>query len=275
MASLAARIAAPLIAIAVSASAAVASDARTLYEAMGLPEIIEIMREEGIAYGDDLRDEMFPGQGAAGWPRVVERIYAYDRLEGEFLASFEAAIGDTDLEPLVDFFSSDRGRQIVSFEISARRALLDDAIEEAAKVIWQDLQGEFDPRTELIERFVEVNDLIEENVAGAMNSSLAFYEGLASGDALDGAWTTDRILATVWDQEAEIRAETRDWIYPYLALAFEPLSSDDIEAYIALSESDAGRALNTALFAAFDVLFVNVSRDMGAAAATYLDGEDI
>lgn len=275
MASLAARIAAPLIAIAVSASASAASDVRTLYEAMGLPDILEIMREEGIAYGEDLREEMFPGQGAAGWPRVVERIYAYERLEGEFLASFEAALDDTDVEPLVDFFSSDRGRQIVSFEISARRALLDDAIEEAAKVIWQDLQGEFDPRMDLIERFVEVNDLIEENVAGAMNSSLAFYEGLASGDAFDGAWTTDRILATVWDQEAEIRAETRDWIYPYLALAFEPLSGDDIEAYIALSESDAGRALNTALFSAFDVLFVDVSRDLGAAAATYLEGEDI
>ena len=33
--------------------------------------------------------------------------------------------------------------------------------------------------------------------------------------------------------------------------------------------------LNTALFAAFDVLFVNISRDMGEAAALYLEGEDI
>ena len=108
-----------------------------------------------------------------------------------------------------------------------------------------------------------------------MNSSLAFYEGLATAESLEGEWTMDRILSTVWEQEAEIRADTREWIYPYLTLAFEPLPSEAIEDYIDLSESAAGRALNASLFAAFDILFVDISRDMGAAAATYLEGEDI
>jgi len=91
----------------------------------------------------------------------------------------------------------------VSFEISARRALLDDAIEEAAKVIWQDLQGEFDPRTELIERFVEVNDLIEENVAGAMNhcqpAAHLFFQGDNRGNemAIDGSGHLVRQLSVL------------------------------------------------------------------------------
>jgi len=275
MARILAALAAPLLALGLSAPGARAGEAADLYETMRLGEILEIMREEGLEYGDDLRAEMFPGQGAAGWPRVVGRIYALERMEAEFLTSFEDAVGDQDLSALIDFFSSPRGRDIVEFEVSARRALLDEEIEETARRIWRDLKGEIDPRRDLIERFVDANDLIEANVAGAMNSSLAFYEGLATSDAFGGDWTMDRILSTVWEQETEIRADTKDWIYPYLTLAFEPLPAEDIEAYIALSESEPGEALNAALFAAFDVLFVKISREMGEAAALYLEGEDI
>ncbi|MEM9709670.1 MAG: DUF2059 domain-containing protein [Pseudomonadota bacterium] len=252
-----------------------ANDARAVFEAMQLGEILGIMREEGLAYGDELQTEMFPGSGGAGWPRVVQRIYAPERMEREFFEPFAAELEGQDIQPLLDFFGSERGQEIVKFEIGARRALLDETVEEMAQQIWSDLKGELDPRHVLIERFVESNDLIEENVAGAMNASLAFYEGLSTGEEFESVWTMDRILAEVWDQESIIRADTKDWIFPYLSLAFEPLRDSDIEAYISLSETDAGRALNAALFGAFDVLFVNISRDMGAAAAVYMQGEDI
>lgn len=265
----------PLVLALTLVSAANAQNIRTLYEAMGLDEIVEVMRQEGLSYGEDLRTDMLGGTSGPGWPQAVDRIYSIERMESEFLTPLEQQLDPKHIDPLLTFFTSDQGREIVRFEVSARRALLDEDVEETARQIWKDLEGEYDPRLELIERFVTVNDLIEANVAGAMNSSLAFYEGLASGDALDGAWTMDRILSTVWEQEAEIRADTKDWIYPFLTLAFEPLSENDVEAYIALSESEAGQALNAALFSAFDVLFVNISRDMGAAAALYMQGEDI
>ncbi len=265
----------PLVCAAGLAPRAHATDVRTLYDTMHLAEIIEIMREEGLAYGEDLSAEMLGGSGGPGWPQAVDRIYSLERMEGDFLASFEDVMDVGQVAPLLQFFGSEQGQEILKFEVSARRALLDADVEETAKQIWQDLEGELDPRLELIERFVTTNDLIEANVAGAMNSSLAFYEGLASGDAFDGAFTPDRILSTVWEQEAEIRADTREWVYPFLTLAFEPLSDEDVEAYIAMSESEAGQALNAALFQAFDVLFVNISRDMGAAAAIFMQGEDI
>lgn len=252
-----------------------AQDARDVYEAMGLDQILEIMREEGLAYGEDLRTDMLGGPPGPGFPSAVSRIYAVERLQSEFVALFADSLDADAIAPLLAFYSSEQGQLIVNFEVAARRALLDDGLEESARQIWQDLEGEYDPRVQLIERFVTVNDLIEANVAGSMNSSLAFYEGLSSGNALDGEWTMDRILNTVWEQEGEIRADTKDWVYPYLTLAFEPLSDEDLEAYIALSESDAGQALNAALFAAFDVLFVDISREMGAAVATYMQGEDI
>lgn len=273
------RITAPLtivfLSLGLTAAPSRADTTRDLYDAMQLSEIIAIMREEGLRYGETLRTEMLGGASGPGWMRAVDRIYSFERMETEFLTGFEGRIDPKHYPTLIQFFSSQQGRDIVHFETSARRALLDEDVEATAKQIYDDLVGELDPRLDLIERYVEANDLIESNVAGALNSSLAFYEGLAKGDALDSALTPDRILALVWDQEPEIRAETKDWIYPFLTLAFDPITESDIEAYIALSESEAGQDLNAALFAAFDVLFVNISRDMGAAVAVYMQGEDI
>ncbi|MFT7311883.1 MAG: hypothetical protein ACI853_002385, partial [Paracoccaceae bacterium] len=103
----------------------------------------------------------------------------------------------------------------------------------------------------------------------------AFYLGLSSGGAFDAAMTEDQMLREVWSQEEAIRTETTQWVYSYLTLAFQPLSVVDLEAYIALSKSTQGRALNGGLFAAFDALFVTLSGDLGRAAAQFMGGEDI
>jgi hypothetical protein len=87
---------------------------------------------------------------------------------------------------------------------------------------------------------------------GAMNANYAFYMGLVEGDAFEEDLTEAGDPADVWSQEAEIRADTEEWVYSYLTLAYAPLSDEDIDAYIALSRTAEGRALNRALFGTFD-----------------------
>ena len=83
------------------------------------------------------------------------------------------------------------------------------------------------------------------------------------------------MLADVWSQESDIRAETEGWLYPFLALAYKPLSDADMQAYLTFSESEASRVMNAAMFAAFDEMFRDISRDLGRAAADMLSGQDI
>ncbi|MEO1197571.1 MAG: hypothetical protein AAFX45_15570, partial [Pseudomonadota bacterium] len=121
----------------------------------------------------------------------------------------------------------------------------------------------------------EVNDLIGSNLMGAMNSNYAFYQGLNDGNGLPEELTEEQMLTNIWEQEDEVRQETETWVYSYLAMAYQPLSDDDVEAYIALSESDEGRALNRALFESFDAMYSTISRALGLAAAQYIVGQDI
>lgn len=255
--------------------AAEAAQVAPLTEALAMPDLLGIMRQEGLDYAGDIAADMFPGRGGARWRATVEEIYDTARMRREVRAALAERLAPPQVDALVQFFDSDLGRRIVGLEISARRALLDPSVEEAAEQAAAELEASGDSRFELLRAFVEANDLVEMNVVGALNSNWAFYQGLDAGGAFDGRLSEERMLADVWGQEEQIRAETREWVYSYLGLAYRPLSDDELAAYTALSETPEGRALNTALFAAFDAMFTRISRDLGLAAATFLAGEDI
>lgn len=246
-----------------------------LYDALQLNDVIDIMREEGIGYGAELEEDLFPGRGGVAWTMALEAIYQRDEMETQVRAEFAERLKGVEIDPLVDFFTSDRGSEIISLEIEARRAMMDQAVEDMAESNMAEMTAKADPRMAQIDEFVEANDLVESNVAGAMNSNYAFYQGLVAGGAFGDDFDDSRILSDVWSQEPEIRTETHDWVYSFLALAYHPLSDDDLDVYTALSQTDEGRALNAALFGAFDEMYVDLSRNLGAQAAAFMAGQDL
>lgn len=248
---------------------------RPVYDLLGMPELMEVMRDEGLSHGTSLEDQLFARRGGEEWGAIVGGIYDEARMETKILEGLDAELEDGELSEIKVFFESDLGRHIVSLEVSARRALLDEAVEEQATNVWLGLQEENGKRWQLLEEFVESNDLIELNVAGAMTSNYAFFRGLVDGQAFDFVMTEQDILADVWGQEAEIRSETKDWVYSFSALAYQPLSDDELQAYLDFAQSPAGKAMNSALFVVFNELFTETSHQLGLGAAHFMAGDDI
>ena len=250
---------------------AVADEVEELFNALGLAEIIAVMQVEGIEYGDQIATDMLAGRSPDDWLETVREIYSYQRMEGAVLAGLRAELEGTDIAAMTAFFEAEPGRSIVALEVSGRQALLDDAVEEAAKDALADAEGS--ARLELVRDYIAANDLVETNVVGALNSNYAFYTGLVGGGAFD--LTDDQILTEVWASEPEIRANTTAWIESFLLMAYAPLSDDDLEVYVAFSETEAGQELNSALFATFDPLFEDISMALGLGAARFLAGEEL
>ncbi|MCW1951432.1 MAG: DUF2059 domain-containing protein [Octadecabacter sp.] len=246
-----------------------------LFDLLMLPDIIEIMREEGVSHGDTIGQDLFAGPPTAEWAATVERIYDFEVMEGMVREDFEASLEGEDLTPILEFFGSDQGQTIIGLEVSARRALLDDAVEEASKDAAVIALADENPRMMMVVEFVEANNLIETNVEGALNSNLAFYAGLLDGGAFGGALSEDQILTDVWSQEAEIRVSTTEWINSFLFMAYQPLNDDDVQAYIAFSQTDAGGVINRTMFVSFDRLFTGISRSLGRAAATEMTMQEL
>lgn len=267
------------LAFALSASVATAqtSDetAQAMFQALGLPDMIGIMREEGIVYGAEIGADLFDGRVTGEWTQLVSDIYDADRMGAQVLAVLQDEISPQNAESIIAFFTSEPGETIISLEVAARRALLDDDLEEAASEAAALASADETPRYQLIEQFVDANDLVETNVVGAMNSNYAFYRGLVDGGALGQQLTDDQILADVWGQEPEIRQNTTEWVYTFLLLAYQPLDDSDLETYIAFSETEAGQDLNQALFTSFDGVFESISRALGLGSARFMVAEDI
>ena len=248
-----------------------------LSDALLMGEVMAILRDEGLANARDLAADFPAGQGNAGWNAAIEAIYDPQAMRATFDAALAAQLATAPeaVSAALDYFGSAEGQRALTLELEARRALLDPAVEAAAKDRWAALQTDDPARAAALERFAEVNDLIESNVMGALNSNLAFYHGMAESGGPLGEMTEQDILAMVWGSEPDVRASTEDWLFPFLAMSYEPLSDAELDAYIAFSDRPEGRKVNAAVFAAFDVLFAEISRSLGRASGREMIGQDI
>lgn len=251
------------------------ADAAALFEALRLPEMLEIMREEGLEYGAEMGVDLFGGTPPAEWTGAVDTIYDAARMEAQVMAALEAATVEVDLEPIVAFFTTAPGATFVDLEVAARRALLDDDVEQMAKEAAAVAMADGSPLVDQVRRFVRTNDYVESNVVAAMNSTYAFYLGLMDGGGFPAQTTEQDILADVWAQEAMIRANTEEWIYSFLLMAYGPVPSGDLETYIAFSESPEGRAANRIVFSAFDGVFEDMSLSLGRVAARFMATQEL
>lgn len=253
------------VAVAVSFPAA-AAPVDDLLRALRLGEMLDIMRTEGLTYGEEMAQDMFPAGNSAGWDAFLSRLYDIDRMQAAVEAGFVETLDDTEVAPLVTFFTSDLGRNIVSAELDARRTLVDDDVEEAARETYRLRDtDDADARLAQLRDFVDANDLLEANVAGALNASFQFYRGLADGGAL--VMSESEMISDVWAQEDDTRTDTREWLFAYLLLAYDDLADEAMDDYIALSRTDEGRAMNRALFAGFNAMYDDISYALGLAAA--------
>lgn len=249
--------------------------ADALFAALGMPELLQIMRIEGLEHGTDIAVQVLGDRGHTSWDGIVSTIYATEFMTQEIRAAFDEELQGCDMDAMLAFFTTEPGQTIISLEISARRAMLDPFVDatakEAAALAWADDA----PRADLIAQIIAVNHLIDSNVAGALNANYAFTLGLMDGGALPSSMTPDDALAQVWEQEPEIRRNTTEWLQAYLLLAFRPLPDDALAAYLEFSRSEPGRDLNNALSVAFEGLFSDISRALGLASARFITSEEL
>ncbi len=259
--------------------APLASDTQiaALNDALHIGPMMEVMRDEGLVSGVQLAKDMLPDAGDARWSAIIDGIYDRDAMIAVFTTRFAAELADDPdtVAAATAFFASDLGQRIVTLEIEARRAMLDDAVTEAAKVLAQDMFAEEDPRIALLQDFAEAADLIELNVTGGLNGNYAFMRGMADAGGPAAQMTDDEMLSDVWGGERRVRAQTTEWLYSYFALAYQPLNDDELLEYADFWRTPAGKKTNAALFAAFNEMFTGISSQLGRATARQLQGDDI
>lgn len=267
---------ASLTALVISASAVAAQGSSLLdryFSALDLDTVFEVLREEGVGAGQDMSGPEGVNPSPA-WTARLERIYDPEKAKRAFREGMQSIDGIETSEAAIAFFETDLGTRIVQIEIEARKALNADGGEEAAAAIVEKIRKD-DPALYLMyQEFIKVNDLVESNVAGALNSNLAFYRGMATSDSYAEGLSESFMLNSVWEQEPEIRQEMKDWTINFSSVAYSGLTKAELQRYIDISKTSAGQRLNSVLFAGFDKMFEQQSYELGRATAEFMVGED-
>lgn len=246
-----------------------------LFEALDLEQLLGVLREEGVKQGATLERDMFPGRGGENWPARVDKIYNLDAMRDIMAWEVYSNLEAVDRNAATMFYVTPFGQKVVELEATARRAMLDPSVEAASNEFLAMLRDDTAPRLDLLEEFVVVNDLMEQNVTAALNSNFAFYSGLNDAGGIGEPRPHGELLEEIWGQEPQIRQDTELWIMSYLAMAFQPLSDEELRRYIDFSRTDEGQNLNIALFKAYDTLYRTISRQIGRAAGEFAAGEDL
>lgn len=243
-----------------------------LIEALRFADFVGIMQAEGLRHGEGVGRDMLEDAEQARWRRILQAVYDPDVMLETVGRQFSQAVAGTDTVPLLTFFEG-QGAAILARELDARRALLEENAEAEADELYRRMDAEGVPLVDQINRMIADSDLIERNVAGALNANLAFYRGLVAGGGFD--LSEAEMLADTWAQEDEMRSQTGEWVRAFLVTAYAPVDGAVLEDYVRFWRSAPGRALNRALFAAYDAMYEDLSFRLGRAVAVQMQGEDL
>lgn len=251
------------------------AQAQAMWAVLDFDSLMPILRDEALAQADSMAAEMFPRGGTGHFRQSVGQIHEPARLARMLTNALGTALDRADpalIDAALKFYAGDLGRRLIGIEIDARRTLIDPDADAAAQADAEAAFANDTPRSAAIQRLIDRGNLIEPNVAGAMNASLAFSQGFAGAEGHTIPMTEADQLREVWAQEPQIRADTESWLRGYLMLAYSPLSDAELAEYTEFAAAPSGQALSDALFAAFDSLFRQTSHEMGRAAAAELTG---
>ncbi|KIC48792.1 DUF2059 domain-containing protein [Tateyamaria sp. ANG-S1] len=229
------------------------ADVDRLIDAMGIPPLIDAFVTEGRDAGQSINEAFLNGQGGAVWAETVQRIYDPQRMESELRSVMAEELDAATAEQALLFFESELGARIITLEVQARQAFMDEQVEAAAKAA---------PSTsgEAVTAYLSARGLIDRNADVAVAAQAAFLDGLAeaSGQAGD--------VPDMDGLRARILVDTESWLRGYNALVQSALSADDIAIYTSFWETEVGNAVDDALFLAFGQSYTTLSFALGQAA---------
>lgn len=238
-------------------------------------ETFEVMRQEGLLNDKVLAEDLLGNAEDPTWARVLDDVYSVDRMTQiysdrllDFVETDPGLAADVSV-----FLTSDLGQRIIDLELEARRTALDPLALGAAQEVYADMQRSDRDRLALIERLVVAGDLMDGNVSTAMNANMAFARAIGVAGNFGGPVDEETLLADIWAQEPDIRASVADFLFPLMALAYAPLTIQELQAYVDFYESDVGQRFNAAVMAAFEPVMVDLSGRLGAEAGKLMSGQ--
>jgi hypothetical protein len=230
-----------------------------LYELSGLESQIDSIADL-VSQGLAQQPGRIPPQTRAAVERALRRAYDAGELEKAVLADLEGRHDARHAAGALAWLRSPLGRRIAHIEAESATTAGAHALEEFARALQEN-----PPRPErlaLEQRF----DAALQNTASMVELTIATSIGIAI--ALDATHPVDRrsdpeqMRSDVENQRAELHSMLRPNSVVAFLYIYRELSDEEIDAYIAFGETDAGRWYTDSMMGAFVAAITSASRSI-------------
>ena len=245
-----------------------------LYSALRLDEIVQIIKTEGIHEANTTAEIYLKSKGQTGtFRKDIEKLYDRTNISTFLLDGVANRLTEDDAQSALAFYSGSLGAKIAQLEASARLAISDDAVESVAIEIAKAAGSKDHQRYKTLTKNIEDLELVEHNMKGAFASQYGFLTELSQADDID--LSQDQILSMLSANEQKLRGEISAWLIGYSYMAYQPLSDEELDAYLDFLTSKPGKALHKALFDVFNALSVETASALGVLIAATREARDL
>lgn len=252
---------------------AVADTFGQLYTALNLQEIVLIMRQEGLEEAEATKEIYLKNIRKDSFNSAIDALYSEAFMETQLRSGLKTALSEDDAEIALAFYQTQLGALASKLETSARAAISNDAVEEMAVSVANDALQAGNKRAKLLKNAVTDMELTEYNLSGAFSARFAFLSGLAEAEEL--GITQDQIINLIAQDREALRDEIDQWVLGFVFMTYRPLSDEELSQYLAFLLSTPGKALNRALFEAFNELSTQNAGQLGKLLAAAIQAREL
>lgn len=246
-------------AVPLHARACPVTDGRDLVRDMGLEPLLQTLS------GAMLDSFISKFSGSIGGQRqhltkAAHQSFAPDLLLASVRAELAGRLPVAVCKDFYEFLDSPLGKRVIELENASASPEAQQVIIRNAGKLRNSLS---DRRTTLLKRLVTASGGIDAQVT-LVTASL---KGMVRGMKAAGLATMDsdkRVNAVLEQAEAEQRKLIGRYLRPQLAYTYQHLSDDELEAYVQVLETDAGRAVYKASVGSIDAALQTSGFVLGA-----------
>ena len=192
--------------------------------------------------------------------QVINDTFAPERLRAVGLAVVAKGLDPADVAALARWYASPTGQRITALEEAAATTQTDprSVLQDGGTLLAQLPAA----RRQLMAQLVETTRAAQFMTQLTINTALAAHKGMASVPGAQTGPSAEQLLAALEGQRPALLQNLTTFAMASFALAYAPLSSQELTAYISFLGTGAGRQFNDLGAQAFDAAMVDGTAEM-------------
>lgn len=232
--------------------------------------LLDLLGFDAFLDAAETRKETVPRAVRGAHPQIAKHWQDAARQHLDYLAIFDlaarevsASMTDAEIAELLAVYGSPFARRVTALEDQTHLANQDAEATARGRALFAQIVRTDPDRMRILQRFLDASGIVEASLERRMNSHFALFSAMMAADPLSAVLSDAEIWDRIEARAPRLRFEIIENSYVFAAIAYEPLSNEELVRFVEILERDTTRKLYTVIRWAFSTENAHQMRAMG------------